>query len=47
LNLFDVATGASIYEKKSFTQIGFLEALGFILSNLLAEEVRRQAMKVT
>ena len=38
LNLFDVATGASIYQKKSFTQVGFFEALGFLLSNLLADE---------
>lgn len=38
LNLFEVATGASIYEKKSFTEMGFIEALGLILSNLLAGE---------
>lgn len=38
LNLFEVATGASIYEKKSFTQMGFLEALSFLLSNLLNDE---------
>lgn len=37
LNLFEVATGTSIYEKKSFTQMGFLEALSFLLSNLLAD----------
>jgi WD40 repeat protein len=38
LNLFEVATGASIYEKKAFTQMGFFEALGFLLANLLADE---------
>jgi WD40 repeat protein len=36
LNLIEVETGASIYEKKSFTQIGFFEALSFLLSSLLA-----------
>lgn len=38
LNLFEVATGAPIYEKKGFTEMGFMEALGFILSNMLAGE---------
>ena len=36
LNLFEVATSASLYEKKSFTQVGFFEALSFLLSSLLA-----------
>lgn len=36
LNLFEVATSTSIYEKKSFTQVGFFEALSFLLSSLLA-----------
>lgn len=36
LNLFEVATSASIYEKKSFTQIGFFEALSLLVYSLLA-----------
>jgi beta-barrel assembly-enhancing protease len=36
LNLIDVATSASIYEKKSFTHVGFFEALSFLLASLMA-----------
>ena len=36
LNLIEVATSTSIYEKKSFTQVGFFEALSFLLSSVLA-----------
>lgn len=35
LNLFDVATSTLIYEKKSFTQMGFFEALSFLLSSIM------------
>ena len=36
LNLVEVATSASLYEKKSFTQVGFFEALSFLLSSVQA-----------
>jgi WD40 repeat protein len=38
LNLFEVATGAVLFQKKSFTEMGFSELLSFILSALLADQ---------
>jgi len=36
LSLFDVASSAVVFEKKNFTQIGYFDALTFLISALLA-----------
>jgi WD40 repeat protein len=38
LNLFEVATGTAIFEKKAFTQVGFSDVFMMLLSALLADD---------
>ncbi|HYJ88649.1 MAG TPA: M48 family metalloprotease, partial [Pyrinomonadaceae bacterium] len=38
MNLIDVQTGNSVFQKKSFTQLGFYDALMMIFASLIADE---------
>jgi len=38
LNLFEVATGTAVFEKKEFTQVGFSDLFMMLLSALLADD---------
>ena len=39
LSLFEVATGTAIFEKKEFTQLGFLDFFSMILAAIADDDV--------